>query len=66
LDPSAHDEPHRIYFRDSAFEEHGRQWAGLAMAFKLIEAAEDARRAVNTPHRSPSFGPELCSRRVNS
>jgi hypothetical protein len=30
LDPSAHDEPHRIYFRDSAFEEQGHQGAGLA------------------------------------
>lgn len=23
LDPSAHDEPHRIYFRDSAIEDQG-------------------------------------------
>src|SRR6516164_1528807 len=50
LDPSAHDEPHRIYFRDSAFEEQGHQGAGLAMAFKLIEAAEARWRAVNAPH----------------
>jgi putative transposase len=40
--------------------------AGLAMAFKLIEAAEARWRAVNAPHWSPSFGPELCSRRANS
>jgi transposase-like protein len=30
LDLSAHDEPHRIYFRDSAFEEQGHQGAGPA------------------------------------
>jgi hypothetical protein len=29
LDP-VHDEPHRIYFRDSAFEVQGHQGAGLA------------------------------------
>src|SRR6201999_1945031 len=55
LDTSAHDEPHRICFRDSAFEEQGHQGAGLAggriaMAFKLIEAAEARWRAVNAPH----------------
>lgn len=56
LDPPAHDEPHRIYFRDSAFEEQGHQGAGLAGgrardgAFKLIEAAEARWRAVNAPH----------------
>jgi putative transposase len=27
--------------------------AGLAMAFKLIEAAQDRRRAVNAPHLVP-------------
>jgi hypothetical protein len=57
---------HRIYFRDSTFEEQGHQGAGLAggrargrpgsraaglaMAFKLIEAAEARWRAVNAPH----------------
>lgn len=50
LGPSAHDEPHRIYFRDGAFEEQGHQGAGLAMAFTLIEAAEARWRAVDTPH----------------
>jgi hypothetical protein len=55
LDPSAHDEPHRIYFRNSAFEGKvtkgpGSRAAGLAMAFKLIRAAEARWRAVNAPH----------------
>lgn len=55
---------HRIYFRDSAFEEQGDQGAGLAMAFKLIEAAEARWRAVTRRIWSPSVGPEPCSRRA--
>jgi hypothetical protein len=55
LDPSAHDEPHRIYFRDSAFEEQGHQGAGLAGdrardGVQAVEAAEARWRAVNAPH----------------
>jgi len=36
----------------------GSRAAGLAMAFKLIEAAQDRWRAVNAPHWSPWSAPE--------
>jgi hypothetical protein len=55
LDSSAHNQPHRVDFRHRSApdQDHLRSrlpTAGLAMAFKLIEAAQDRWRAVNAPH----------------
>jgi hypothetical protein len=50
-----HLEPHRVDVRYRAAsnprdQRPGSRAAGLAMAFKLIEAAQDRWRAVNAPH----------------
>ena len=55
LGPPAHHEPHRVDLRDrpAPDEDHpraGLKAAGLAMAYKLIEAAQARWRAVNAPH----------------
>jgi hypothetical protein len=55
LGPPAHDEPDRIDVRDGKApdQDHqgpGSRAAGLAVAFKLIESAQDRWRAVNAPH----------------
>ena len=55
LDRSAHDEPIESTFatvrlRSKVTKGPGSRAAGLAMAFKLIEAAEARWRAVNAPH----------------
>jgi hypothetical protein len=55
LGASAHDQPHRVDFRDGAegikvTNGPGSRAAGLAMAFKLIESAQDRWRYVNAPH----------------
>lgn len=47
--------PDRVDFRDRPAPDQGHQGAGLAaaglgMAFKLIESAQDRWRAVNAPH----------------
>jgi hypothetical protein len=43
----------------------GWRAAGIAMAYKLIEAAQSRRRAVNAPTWSPSPAPEPNSRTAN-
>ena len=43
----------------------GSRAAGIAMAYKLIEAAQSRRRAVNAPTWSPSPAPEPNSRTAN-
>jgi hypothetical protein len=43
----------------------GSRAAGIAMAYKLIEAAQSRRRAVNAPTRPPSSAPEPDSRTAN-
>jgi hypothetical protein len=43
----------------------GSRAAGIAMAYKLIEAAQSRLRAVNAPTWSPSSAPEPNSRTAN-
>ena len=55
LDPPAHHQPHRVDLRHrpartKVTKGPGSKAAGLAMAFKLIEAAQGRWRAVNAPH----------------
>jgi hypothetical protein len=55
LDPPADHESHRVDLRHRPHRTKitrgpGSRAAGLAMAFKLIEAAQDRWRAVNAPH----------------
>ena len=55
LDPPAHHQPDRVDLRHRPAPHQGHQGpglkaAGLAMAFKLIEAAQARWRAVNAPH----------------
>jgi hypothetical protein len=55
LGAPAHDELDRVHLRHGQAPDQGHQGpgsraAGLAMAFKLIESAQDRWRAVNAPH----------------
>ena len=55
LGAPAHHEPDRVHLRHGPAPDQGHQGprsraAGLAMAFKLIESAQDRWRAVNAPH----------------
>ena len=43
----------------------GSRAAGIAMAYKLIEAAQSRLRAINAPTWSPSSAPEPNSRTAN-
>jgi putative transposase len=48
-------QPHRVHLRHRAAKDQsdqgpGSKAAGLAIAYKLIEAAQDRSRAVNAPH----------------
>lgn len=59
---TAHYEPDRVQLRDRPTQDQdikalGSRAAGLAIAFKLIEVAQDRWRAVNEPTSSPSSAP---------